>query len=166
MSAVELTNTELTSVAALEAHLASRPWLAGTVTGRDVAQLRAFQTVLRQTFEAGAAGDDATVVANLNELLERHPVRPRISGHDTESWHLHVHDKGASAAQVLAAEILFGLALVVTEVGADRLGVCGAADCRDVFVDLSPNTSRRFCGERCATRTNVAAYRARRRAAG
>ncbi|MGH8920949.1 MAG: CGNR zinc finger domain-containing protein, partial [Acidimicrobiales bacterium] len=104
------------------------------------------------------------VVSRLNALLERHPIRPRISGHDAESWHLHVSDQAARVADILAAEYLFGLTLVVTELGPDRFGICGASDCNDVFVDLSPNLSRRFCGDKCATRTNVAAYRARRKA--
>jgi predicted RNA-binding Zn ribbon-like protein len=45
-----------------------------------------------------------------------------------------------------------------------RLQTCAAADCDDVLVDLSKNRSRRFCGTSCANRTNVAAYRARKRA--
>ncbi|WP_344845490.1 CGNR zinc finger domain-containing protein [Nonomuraea dietziae] len=56
-----------------------------------------------------------------------------------------------------------GLAAVVTELGVDRLGVCQAARCSRVFVDTSSNRSRRYCSERCASRANVAAYRARRR---
>ena len=36
--------------------------------------------------------------------------------------------------------------------------------CEHVYVDTSPNRSRRYCSERCSSRANVAAYRARRRA--
>ena len=57
-----------------------------------------------------------------------------------------------------------GLSGVVCDPGASRLGVCSADGCADVFVDLSPNQSRRFCSDRCASRAHVAAYRARRRA--
>jgi hypothetical protein len=32
-----------------------------------------------------------------------------------------------------------------------------------VFIDTSTNRSRRYCSDRCATRANVAAYRARRK---
>jgi predicted RNA-binding Zn ribbon-like protein len=32
-----------------------------------------------------------------------------------------------------------------------------------VFVDTSPNQSRRYCSDRCSSRANVAAYRARQR---
>nr|WP_264674235.1 CGNR zinc finger domain-containing protein [Nocardioides lijunqiniae] len=48
--------------------------------------------------------------------------------------------------------------------GPSRLGVCEAAPCDHVFVDTSPNRSRRYCSERCSSRANVAAYRARRKA--
>jgi predicted RNA-binding Zn ribbon-like protein len=59
---------------------------------------------------------------------------------------------------------LLGLAKLVCDLGPDRLGVCSAAPCTDVFVDTSPNRSRRYCSDRCSSRANVAAYRARKRA--
>ena len=46
-----------------------------------------------------------------------------------------------------------------------RLGVCHASSCDNVFVDTSPNQSRRYCSDRCSSRANVAAYRARQKAA-
>ena len=45
-----------------------------------------------------------------------------------------------------------------------RLRTCEAAGCDAVLVDLSRNSSRRFCDTGCANRTHVAALRARRRA--
>ncbi len=46
-----------------------------------------------------------------------------------------------------------------------RLRVCAAPDCDAVLIDLSRNSSRRFCDTgNCANRTHVAASRARRRA--
>ena len=56
-----------------------------------------------------------------------------------------------------------GLAFHLTEHGADRLGLCEAAPCRNAYLDTSTNRSRRYCSDRCATRANVAAYRARKR---
>ena len=45
-----------------------------------------------------------------------------------------------------------------------RLRICAAADCADVLVDLSKNSSKRYCDTgNCGNRTNVAAYRARKR---
>ena len=78
---------------------------------------------------------------------------------------MHVADRQSSVAQLLIAESLMGLSTLVCDLGATRLGVCDASPCTDVFVDVSPNRSRRYCSDRCSSRANVAAYRARRRAA-
>jgi predicted RNA-binding Zn ribbon-like protein len=45
------------------------------------------------------------------------------------------------------------------------MGVCSAEKCDCVYVDTSPNQSRRYCSDRCSSRANVAAYRARQKAA-
>ena len=54
---------------------------------------------------------------------------------------------------------------VQSRLGPTRLGVCSAPPCRQAYVDTSPNQSRRYCSERCSSRANVAAYRARQKAA-
>ncbi len=43
-----------------------------------------------------------------------------------------------------------------------RLGVCTAARCDRVYVDLSRNGTRRFCSTACQNRNKAAAFRARR----
>ena len=53
---------------------------------------------------------------------------------------------------------------LVREDDLDRLKICAADDCQDVLVDLSRNSSKRYCDTgNCGNRTNVAAYRARKR---
>ena len=160
--AMDLLNADLSSAGGLEQHLSGRPWLVERIRAGDPASLRRFQRRLAAIADASAAGDGVQVVALLNRLLARHAIHPRISGHDARTWHLHVSDTDASVADTLAAEALFGLTLLVTEVGATRLGRCAAAGCHRAFVDTSTNGSRRFCSPRCATRTNVANYRQRR----
>lgn len=160
--AAELVNADLDTKAALRSHLQARPWLAERVVAADVEPLRAVQCDLARVVDASAAGDGGEVVRRLNELLDAHPVRPRVSGHDESTWHLHVNDESASVAETLTSEALLGLAILVTEVGATRLGRCAASTCTNTFVDTSANSSRRFCSTRCATRTNVAAFRRRR----
>mgnify|MGYP006209976951 CR=1 FL=1 len=49
--------------------------------------------------------------------------------------------------------------------GATRLGLCSEPRCDNVYVDTSPNQSRRYCSDRCSSRANVAAFRARQKAA-
>ncbi len=41
---------------------------------------------------------------------------------------------------------------------------CAAEGCDDVYVDISPNASRHYCSNTCASRSTVAAYRARHKA--
>jgi predicted RNA-binding Zn ribbon-like protein len=96
--------------------------------------------------------------------MARHPITPRISDHDHADLHLHVATDNASVADLLVGESLLGLATLVCDLGPDRLGVCQASPCTNVFVDTSPNRSRRYCSERCSSRANVAAYRARQKA--
>ncbi len=162
--AIDLINAELTSCEDIEAFLAPRPWVRDQVQPGDLRALKRLQSDLAAVVDASDAGDEPTTVSRLNALLEQHPVRPRISGHDAQTWHLHVNDTKASVTTILAAEGLFGMALVVTELGADRFGRCAAQDCNNAYLDSSANRSKRFCSARCASRTNVAAYRSRRQA--
>jgi len=161
--AADLVNVPLEDEDDLANHLAGRPWLARQITPRDVIALRRLQRELRPVFSL-AHEDEAEAVRRLNQLLARHPISPFISGHDHQTWHLHVAERESSVAETLAAEALMGMAVVVCELGADRFGVCAADRCTNVFVDTSPNRSRRYCSERCSSRANVAAFRARRKA--
>ncbi len=162
--AAGLLNTELVDVDALVGHLEGRDWLHEQCTERDVSQLRRFQRDLRPVFEASLAGDAAEVVTTLNALMVRHPITPRISDHVPGDLHLHVATRSASVAELLVGEALLGLATLVCDLGPTRLGVCAAERCDDVYVDTSPNHTRRYCSDRCSSRANVAAHRARRRA--
>jgi predicted RNA-binding Zn ribbon-like protein len=158
-----LLNAELTDRDSLVAHLADRAWLQPQVTDRDLVVLRRFVKDLRPAFEASSLDDAQGVVDVLNELLERHPITPRIADHNPDRLHIHVANKAASVADLLIGESLLGLANLVCDVGPTRLGVCAATPCTNVYVDTSPNQSRRYCSDRCSSRANVAAYRARQR---
>lgn len=157
-------NADISDVDALVEYLDGRSWLHDRATDRDCMLVRKFQRELRPIFEAGEADDVAAVVGGLNDLMARHPITPRISDHDADHLHLHVATANASVAELLVGESLLGLATLVCDLGADRLGVCSATRCTHVFVDTSPNRSRRYCSERCSSRANVAAYRARQKA--
>ena len=159
-----LLNAEIPDVGALRDHLGGREWLQGQCTDRDCMVLRKFQRELRPVFDAGEAGDVGGVVEGLNDLMVRYPITPRIAHHDHENLHLLVATKSASVAELLVGESLLGLATLVCDLGPTRLGVCAEAKCDQVFVDTSPNQSRRYCSDRCSSRANVAAYRARQKA--
>lgn len=164
-SSAALLNAELTDRDAVVAYLSHRAWLQPQVVEKDVTALRRFQRDLRPAFEASATGDAQGVVDVINALLERHPITPRIADHDPANLHIHVANKAASVSDLLIGESLLGLANLICDLGPTRLGVCSAAPCTHVYVDTSPNQSRRYCSERCSSRANVAAFRARQKAA-
>lgn len=161
--AAGLVNAEIESYDDLRAYLSNREWLLPRVEERDVGAIRRLRRELRPIFETSDLGDEQGVVALVNALLAKHPVTPHIAGHDNESWHLHVAERGSSVSALITAECLMGLATLVVDFGPTRLGVCSADKCDQVFVDTSPNRSRRYCSDRCSSRANVAAYRARRK---
>jgi len=162
--AASLVNASLSDLNDVRAFLGDREWLVPHLVEKDAGALRRVQRDLRLVFEASSRADEEEVVARLNALLDRHPITPYIAGHDSQSWHLHVSNRSSSVAELVIAEALLGLSTLVCDLSPLRLGVCSAAGCSDVFVDTSPNQSRRYCSDRCSSRANVAAYRARRKA--
>jgi predicted RNA-binding Zn ribbon-like protein len=178
--AVRLVNTEqpergedtLTTVGTVRELFGPSRQLARRATEGDVSRLRGVRTRLRAVFSAAAEGDDVRAVDLLNSLLMEFPTSPQISGHGDLSedgrtnWHMHLADHAANATAGYAATACMGLAFHLTDLGVDRLGICQADPCRNAYLDTSTNRSRRYCSDRCATRANVAAYRARKRLAG
>jgi predicted RNA-binding Zn ribbon-like protein len=160
-----LVNADLGDAEHLIHFLDEREWLHASVSEKDAGALRRFVRELRPVFEASNDGNEVSVVEQLNSLLAKHPVTPYIAGHEAGRWHMHVADRQSSVSELLIAESLMGLSTLVCDLGATRLGVCHASPCTNVFVDTSPNLSRRYCSDRCSSRANVAAYRARQKAA-
>jgi len=78
---------------------------------------------------------------------------------------MHVTGRNASASAEYTSGAIWGLASWLCEYGSARFGVCADERCGNVYLDTSSNCCRRFCSERCATRSHVAAHRARKRAA-
>ncbi|HEX8631285.1 MAG TPA: CGNR zinc finger domain-containing protein [Catenuloplanes sp.] len=165
-TAVDLVNARLDDLGGLRALFdGESAWMRDEVTERDVAVFRRAQRRLRDVFERGTAGRDAEAVTEINALLEAYPVQPRISGHDAGDWHMHVTSRGASVSAEYLAGAVWGLAVWLCEYGSARFGICADGRCGNVYLDTSSNCCRRFCSERCATRSHVAAHRARKRAA-
>ena len=162
--AAALVNASLADRGELVDHLADRAWLHESCSDRDATVLRKFQRELRPVFEASDIELTGGVISGLNDLMEKHPITPMISDHDPNNLHLHVATRSASVSELLIGEALLGLATLVCDLGPNRLGVCSAAPCTNVYVDTSPNQSRRYCSDRCSSRANVAAYRARQKA--
>jgi predicted RNA-binding Zn ribbon-like protein len=128
------------------------------VDERDLADARAARQALAAVF---AARDDRDqVAALLNELLAR-TARPRLTGHDGIPLHLHVDAPDSTWGSWLAATGAMALALLIAEHGIEVLGRCQAPGCAHVLLRTGPGPARRFCDSACASRTRVAAYRAR-----
>ncbi|MCT2591822.1 CGNR zinc finger domain-containing protein [Streptomyces sp. N2-109] len=182
--AVRLVNTEepergedtLTSVEAVRELFGPSQHAARRATEADVTRLRGVRTRLRAVFGAASEGDEVRAVDLLNSLLMEFPTSPQIARHNERHtarhdedkaeephWHMHLADYPANATAGYAATACMGLAFHLTDLGVDRLGICQAPPCRNAYLDTSTNRSRRYCSDRCATRANVAAYRARKR---
>jgi predicted RNA-binding Zn ribbon-like protein len=128
------------------------------VDDRDLADARRARDALGAVF--GARESEAQVAALLNELLAR-TAQPRLVGHEGVPLHLHVDAPGASWGGWLAASGAMALALLIAEHGIEALGRCQAPGCAHVLLRTGPGPARRFCDSACASRTRVAAYRAR-----
>jgi predicted RNA-binding Zn ribbon-like protein len=172
--AVRLANTDgsgpddsdrLTDLDALRALVSDLPHLNVRVNRNDLDGMLSLRTELRKIFSAAAAGDGQEAVELLNALLILHPVHPQLSDHDGQRWHLHLTESG-TVADKYAAGAAMGLAVVVTKFGMERLGVCEAGSCGSAFLDTTSKRCRRYCSDRCANQSNVAAYRARQRDEG
>jgi predicted RNA-binding Zn ribbon-like protein len=169
--AVRLVNTDslgheggdtLTSMDGLHALVADREHLNHGMTRADLDALRSVRDEFRGFFVACSQGNGAEATERLNELLIQFPVHPQLSGHDGQPWHVHYTESG-SMSDKYAAGAAMGLSVRLAELGIERFGVCQATPCTGVFVDTSANRSRRYCSDRCASRANVVAYRARKR---
>jgi predicted RNA-binding Zn ribbon-like protein len=113
--------------------------------------------------DVALAESEAEVITRLNALLALASPRPYATDHDGE-LHLHYAGPDATALEQLTTTVAMGLSQVVVQHGWRRLGVCSAENCGNVYVDTSRNASRRYCSNTCASRSTVAAYRARKRA--
>jgi predicted RNA-binding Zn ribbon-like protein len=119
--------------------------------------------VLRSRLRAVFAAETETEAAGLlNELLAESAAVPYLSDHGGVGWHLHMSRPDASWSDSLAAQTATALAQLIGAGGFNRMRTCAAEDCKQVFIEQSRNHSQRFCGQTCATRTRVTAYRARR----
>lgn len=136
------------------------------VTGsrtHDAAELLAVQR-LRPALREAWSLDRDELAGWINDMLHRHRALPQLVRHDGWDYHFHATDADRPVAVRSALDVAMALAELVRAGAQDRLRVCDAGDCDDVFVDLSKNAARRFCSTRCGNRMAAAQSRARRRA--
>lgn len=98
----------------------------------------------------------------VHRLLRDYPPDMHLSDHDNSGgWHVHFSRNGTPGKRWVGQLIAAELALIVAGDPAVTLGRCAAVGCGNYFVDQSRNRTRRFCSNACASRTTVAAHRAR-----
>jgi predicted RNA-binding Zn ribbon-like protein len=127
-------------------------------TVADVEAVRAVRARVRGLF---VAATQAEAQRRLNELLVDARVNMRVArerGVARIEWTV---DDSAELAEAIRSAAAVSAAHVARELGFERLRVCGADPCADVFLDVSKRGEQRYCGPRCATRVRVAAHRAR-----
>lgn len=131
----------------------------GEVTEDDVRDVIALRERLRQAFTAPAAES----MALASELLAQGVVTLGVGAAANEAACITFNVTGGNLASRLGVLAGAGLIFAHREYGAERLKICAAAPCVEVFIDQSKNKSRRFCGDTCANRHNVAQYRERQK---
>ena len=163
--AIDLANVERTDPGWARAFLASHDdWFtAGTSLELSPGETHRAPTTPQLIRAVALAETQDDVLTRLNELLALARPRPYATDHDGE-LHLHFARPGAPVLEQLTTTVAMGLSQVVVQHGWQRLGVCSAENCDDVYVDTSRNASRRYCSNTRASRSTVAAYRARRKA--
>jgi predicted RNA-binding Zn ribbon-like protein len=162
VNTVGLDGDTLVTLADLDDFLAHSPY-SGVIrrTQTELESVRALRPRLRRFWTAANRDEAATLV---NEILDEADARPYLTRHDEWDWHLHVTRPDAPLADRIAAEAAMAFLDLVRADALDRLRICAADDCEDVLIDLSKNSSKRYCDTgNCGNRTNVAAYRARKR---
>lgn len=162
--AVDLANTDVDNRADVEEYVrVNAEWFSCRdlrLSDADVVEIATLSREIRGVVEATT---DDEVVTKLNALLDCCSPVPRATNHDGV-LHMHYSPDTAELVDQLGATVAMGMAHVICRYGRDRLGICAAEDCADVFVDTSRNNSRRYCSDTCASRTTVSAYRARQKA--
>lgn len=127
----------------------------------SVAELEATKRLRAQVRELFETDTQTGALQRLNDFLDG--ARARLSivkekGALKLEWKA---DPSVDLLDSLRSAVAVNLAHIVSEFGFERLRVCRAQPCIDVFLDVSKRGEQRFCGPRCATRTRVAAHRAR-----
>jgi predicted RNA-binding Zn ribbon-like protein len=114
---------------------------------------------LRRAVDAVIGGDS---LGPVNDLLAAYPPQMHLSDHAGEGdAHLHYAREDQPSVDWLGRTCAAALAHIAVSTPPVALGRCAARGCENFFVDVSRNRARRYCGNACASRTTVAAYRDR-----
>lgn len=125
------------------------------ITELEVQLFRDFRQAIRRIF---TETDSKIQVEKVNRMLKNINVHPRI-----EETEIVFTSKDDHWLEVLKADVLLEMAKLVLEKGTERIKMCSATPCSDIFIDTTKNKKRRYCSGSCNSRFKVAAYRARQK---
>ena len=161
VNTVELDGDTLVTLADLDDFLARHPW-SGVIrrTHEELESVRALRP--------DSANSGQSRIATRQQLWSTRSSRRQMRGPTCPDTMSGTGTSTSPARTPLADRIAADAAMAFLDlIRADALGrlrICAAEDCEDVLVDLSKNSSKRYCDTgNCGNRTNVAAYRARKR---
>jgi predicted RNA-binding Zn ribbon-like protein len=130
-----------------------------TAGADSLRRCRALRDRLRNILGAPTPGE---LVARLNVLLGEVTEGAALVRRRDDRWSLVPGQPvRASLERRLAALAASELTDLVTRVGPERIRLCEAAPCIEVFVDRSRNGRRLYCSRRCANRVNASRHRRR-----
>ncbi|MBC8024653.1 MAG: CGNR zinc finger domain-containing protein [Steroidobacteraceae bacterium] len=127
-------------------------------TVSDLEEVRVLRARVRVLF---VATTQVEAERRLNELLADVKLKMRVArqgGVARIEWEV---DDSVALVDAIRSAVAVSAAHVARDLGFERLRVCGADPCADVFLDVSKRGEQKFCGPKCATRVRVAAHRAR-----
>jgi predicted RNA-binding Zn ribbon-like protein len=127
------------------------------VIAADLNAVKSLRSHVRDVFESESQD---VAAQRVNRILQHAQPIPFVGVHENGP-HIQVAPRKSSPADWLGAIIGMELADLVCRYGTDRFGVCSADDCRDVFIDISRNHSRKHCSDRCTNREGVRSFRRR-----
>jgi predicted RNA-binding Zn ribbon-like protein len=129
-------------------------------------RLREVASRLREIIVALSRNEHEDAAGLLNRMLADSRARPYLHRHGDQAWHLHFHSPEADLVQQWAAGLAVSVAAALGEHIPQRVGLCAAPRCDQVYLDASQAQIKRFCGLACQNRVKAAAYRARVRGSG
>ena len=148
------------AVAALSRILAIDPPSVVQLSQAHVPAFVALARRIRSVFADLKGRDLDAAAGTLNGLLAAYPAHPHLAK-ERGAWRLHHHPHDAPLVPMWTAICAAGLAEMIGDGEAQRLGTCQREDCGRVYVDVSKNASRRFCSLTCQNRVKVATFRER-----
>jgi predicted RNA-binding Zn ribbon-like protein len=129
------------------------------VNRKDLQRCMALRERLLHVLTAPSATD---LVARLNALMAEVARGAQVVARADGGWALALKPRPRLRLdERLSAAAVGELVDLVSTVGPERIKVCDAAPCREIFVDTSRNGRRFYCSRRCANRVNATRHRRR-----